>query len=433
MDRDLCIPACHVCGLITDEKERGTLSLMLLTDISPLEAVLQKYFAGLIPMFTLLMLTLPVGGFAYMLGGLTVSMVVYGTSVLLITAATVGAIALACSSYARTTIGSFMGTYGILGILFLLPRKLPREMDVNDLIGFLCLFGVIAAGALVVACITYKSRAHIGTSTLLRRMFQKLDRGFHRLNNRIGGIQVVRDHGTLPDAHPILWREKHRRQLGKVQYRIRYLVVLEIAAFMAPTLGVGNLSYAFYVGWGFAALVLTVQASNSIVSERLSQTLEVLLTTPLSGASIVREKAHALAPLAAIMVVPIMTLAMIEAFSVWAMVGAPVEFLRFILGELLHLILFLTLFVMIGIAVGLDARSRLTAMMKLIGVLVILMALPHLIELGLNALWTRERGMPFRFHSPASVIYEYHVEAGSRMSVSYGWALMIYGVMIIAL
>ena len=374
-------------GLITEEKERGTLALLLLSDIAPLEAVLQKYLAGLIPMLTLLLLTLPVGGFAYMLGGLTIGMVVFGTLILVVTAGTVGAVAIACSSYARTTIGSFIGTYGILGLLFLLPTRFPLQSVMNDwvlIIGFLYMNAIIAGWALVFGCVSYKRRAHVAPRFHVRRGLHALDHLLKRLNDHIGGIDVLRDGGTLPAAQPILWREKHRRQLGQLRYQIRYILILEAIVLLIATLSPESVPYASLAAWVLGLLILTVQASNLIVSERLSQTLDILLSTPLSGATIVREKAYALAPLAMIIALPILSLATIEALTNFALQRREMSILPFVLWEALHLILFLTLSVVIGVAVGLGARSRLSAMMKAIGVLCVLSTLPHLLAWSLN-------------------------------------------------
>ena len=189
----LFLPA-MMCGLITDEKERGTLPLLLLTEIKAREAVLQKYLGGLIPMVTLLMLTLPVGGFAYLLGGLTMSVVLHGALALLVFAATVAAVGLACSSYARTTVGAFMGTYMVLGALYFLPSKPLFPLNLRALITapaefeeFAMANGIVTVLALIVGCLAYQRRASVAPKHYMRRLFRALDRRFKWVNERLGG------------------------------------------------------------------------------------------------------------------------------------------------------------------------------------------------------------------------------------------------------
>jgi ABC-type transport system involved in multi-copper enzyme maturation permease subunit len=66
----LCLPA-MMAGLITHEKERSALSLLLITDLRPWRIVLQKFVGGLVPMFTFLLMALPMSAIAYSLGGVS--------------------------------------------------------------------------------------------------------------------------------------------------------------------------------------------------------------------------------------------------------------------------------------------------------------------------------------------------------------------------
>src|SRR5262245_47998747 len=60
-----------MAGALAQEKERETLGLLFLTDLTPWELILQKYFGRLIPMLTLLFLSLPLLAIAYSLGGVS--------------------------------------------------------------------------------------------------------------------------------------------------------------------------------------------------------------------------------------------------------------------------------------------------------------------------------------------------------------------------
>src|ERR1044071_10410109 len=63
-----------MAGALTQEKERDTLGLLFLTDLTPWELILQKYVGRLIPMLTLLFLSLPLLAVTYSLGGVSFAM-----------------------------------------------------------------------------------------------------------------------------------------------------------------------------------------------------------------------------------------------------------------------------------------------------------------------------------------------------------------------
>src|SRR6185437_13152816 len=63
-----------MAAAIAQEKERDTLGLLFLTDLTPWELILQKYVGRLIPMLTLLFLSLPLLAVAYSLGGVSFAM-----------------------------------------------------------------------------------------------------------------------------------------------------------------------------------------------------------------------------------------------------------------------------------------------------------------------------------------------------------------------
>ncbi|MEO8354115.1 MAG: ABC transporter permease, partial [Chthoniobacteraceae bacterium] len=112
----LFLPAL-MAGRITQEKERDSLTLLLLTDLSPTQIVLQKYLAGLIPMLTFLLLGLPLAGVAYSFGGFGAREVWVGAMVIGFSCLQVGALSLWCSALFRNTVGAFLGTY-FIGLVF---------------------------------------------------------------------------------------------------------------------------------------------------------------------------------------------------------------------------------------------------------------------------------------------------------------------------
>ena len=71
-----------MAGGITYEKERDSLSLLILTGMRPWKIVMEKYLAGLLPMATLLLLALPLGAITMGYGGVSPQLVVSGAGVI---------------------------------------------------------------------------------------------------------------------------------------------------------------------------------------------------------------------------------------------------------------------------------------------------------------------------------------------------------------
>lgn len=113
----LFLPA-MVCPLITSEKERDTLQLLMLTRLSPWGILWGKLLSRLIPMLLLIAMSLPLFALAYSLGGFEIGMLWATGWGLGLTMLQVAALGLFCSTYFRTTAGAFIATY-VLGILML--------------------------------------------------------------------------------------------------------------------------------------------------------------------------------------------------------------------------------------------------------------------------------------------------------------------------
>ena len=116
------------CGVITSEKERNTIGLLLLTKLGPTTILLEKLLGRLVAMGTFLLLSLPLMGFSYALGGVTQAELWIGIWALGITVLQVGTLALACSAFFRTTVQAFIATY-IFGFLMYFGPMFLGEMS----------------------------------------------------------------------------------------------------------------------------------------------------------------------------------------------------------------------------------------------------------------------------------------------------------------
>lgn len=144
-------------------------------------------------------------------------------------------------------------------------------------------------------------RAFIPAGNPLMAFFRGLDRFFHGINqNRVTrGVQLVSDRNPLPDNLPVAWMETTKRSLATLRYRVRILLVmmlplLPFIALIAFDDGLGTYSKSpygmCYPIWCVIALLLGVQASGLIAGERSRQTLDVLVSTPLTAGEILEQK-----------------------------------------------------------------------------------------------------------------------------------------------
>ncbi len=113
-------------GVLTIEKERDTLSLLLLTRLGPWSILIGKLFSRLVPMATFVLLSLPLVAIAYSLGGVNEVQILSLAWTLSVTAIQVAALALACSAWFRTTAGAMVSSYVIGALLFLGPAILIK-------------------------------------------------------------------------------------------------------------------------------------------------------------------------------------------------------------------------------------------------------------------------------------------------------------------
>jgi ABC-type transport system involved in multi-copper enzyme maturation permease subunit len=353
----LFLPA-MTCGVLTAEKERDTLGLLLLTKLGPWTIIFEKLFSRLVPMATFVLLSLPLLAIAYSLGGLEVSDIAKLMWILAATALQVGSFAVLCSTWFRTTAGAFLATYvlgaamiAVSGLLFdylgrtplafwfqvllspgayawlfssgrpmvatlaLGPMILEATTSPETLAGTTATTGATFLDCLLMTlpmlftsfatlicarCVLWR-RAFVQPKNVLLRIFKSLDTFFHRANNNsvTRGIVLIRESVTLPLYQPISWRETSKRSLGTTRYRIRFLLLLEfplLFLILWPTTEeIARSGYApAYIGawciWMIATLVLAIQSTGLIGTERSHQSLDVLLTTPIESDEIVRQK-----------------------------------------------------------------------------------------------------------------------------------------------
>ncbi len=351
----LLMPAL-ICGSITIEKERNTIGTLFVTRLTPMTIVLEKLGSRLVPMFTFLLLTFPVLAFVYSLGGVETTLLLGTMWLLFCECLLYASIGLLCSSWFATTVSSFICSYMLAALLTVFSVMFTAETETVRLTPFflwlelfrgniggngssfyllpdsggllqttgqLMFIGAATIPSLVatamfvlLARVFLIRRAFISSSSVLLKLFKIVDGFFTRLNDRTtGGVVLMKDYNSLPVFDPVAWRERSKKSLGKARYLFRILVVVEGptlficvgAATLTERTDFSGLRALLQLVWVVAAMILAMKGATVISAERVRETLEALLSTPLSAKEILTQKIAGMQRLMVILAIPVLS------------------------------------------------------------------------------------------------------------------------------
>jgi ABC-type transport system involved in multi-copper enzyme maturation permease subunit len=322
-----------VIGSVTTEREQGTLDLMRISRLTPWEIVLQKFFARLVPFSAFLLLMVPMGAIAYALGGVSIGESLGLLVILISLAMRVTAISLLCSAFATSTSAAFLLAYALLAALFIGVPFLAEGwfhgaeevfvwwfaapwIDSSFNWPEFFIYCALHLGSVVLLLVLTRLlivRSRRTGNGAMKRLHNKLDRYMETLNHRFGNIRWGAKRRTLPADNPVAWRERTSAALLAPEHRFRILCVILVPAFwLLPWLGIWSngdgesFTILLMILWLAATLVLTIYAANLIPAERSRESLDVLLTTPLSASSILKQKLAATPWLIALVTIPLL-------------------------------------------------------------------------------------------------------------------------------
>ena len=468
------------CGSISSEKERNTIGLLFLTRLGPTSILLEKYLGRLLIMGTYLLISLPMFGFCYTLGGVEQRQVWFGFYGLLITVCQISALGLLCSTYFRTTVSAFIATYlwGILlffGPVFLF-ESLPHETantfgeivwaPVDHFVLFLGHIGAFAWNGLLhhlgleqaqrvvwapnwvhqnnskmeaafafftlpmilnstqgmpaavpnwqilayglpsifstmvflmMSRVFLVTRAFMTPTRYLLRMFKSLDSMFNAANNNrvTKGIVLIKPGSSLPGYEPITWRETTKTALGSFRYLIRIFFAIEV-----PVLVIGlsaiQISGSYYsynrhpamvfvnlICWIIALLLTIVRAASCVSGERTHETLDVLLTTPISSRQFVSQKFKGVLRLMMVVGVPLATGMVLQAwystFNSYNSYDADRSTLFYVVSSFLSVVIYLPLFAWISMFFGMWMKTSTRAIFAALAFAVAWIVIPFVV------------------------------------------------------
>ena len=317
----LAAPAA-TAGAICLDRSRGTLTHLLVTDLSDREIVLGKLAARLTPVVVMIAATLPVMELLTLLGGVDPDALLKAFVVTLGVAVLGCCLTLVFSIRVRRTHEALLATYTVWGLWLLgapmlnqlsrasgfsvrvsalnvdpfwlafAPYWWPGSVGWLDYLGFL---GGTLGISLVLALYAVRTmrrvctREIVPTARLRSRRPATGDKPATSLTSR-----WLDRAGPSLDFNPVLWREWHRnrpsrwaRIVGTVF--IALALTFSVLAICADAPGpMAPWVNALQVSIGL--LFLSVIAATSLAEERARGSLDVLMTTPMETAEIVMGK-----------------------------------------------------------------------------------------------------------------------------------------------
>jgi ABC-type transport system involved in multi-copper enzyme maturation permease subunit len=376
----------YTCGSITTEKDRNTLEPLLLTKLSPFTILLEKLLACLIPMSNYLLMAMPLLAVCYSLGGVEAWQIFSSVGYMLLLSIELAAWCLMWSTICRSTVVALI--MAIVVKLFMLIAVYLMFLQLlsisSDPFGQLFIFSV--GGPLLLSVIWLSigayflpRRSNVTGPGILSLAFRWLDHFFHRVNDNpvTKGIILIKDSSKLPVDQPIAWRETVKKLWGSKTHLTRMVLLIEtpIVFFFTMMFAVNETATSARalgtitgcVIWVLGAVLLLVQASGLISSERSQQTLDLLLVSPLSAKDILLQKMAGVWRLAAAMLIPFATIAVIQfalGIEFYETLGRAVFF-----GCLT--VVLLPFWVWFSVWIGLMTRNSLQAMLLVFGLLTV--------------------------------------------------------------
>ncbi|MDZ4689575.1 MAG: ABC transporter permease subunit [Planctomycetaceae bacterium] len=409
-------------GVLTSEKERDTLGLLLITRLGPWTIVLEKFLSRVIPMLLYLLLSLPLMSVAYSLGGVESGAVLGAAALLVGTVLHIGSIGVFASAYCRTTTQALVLTYFVFALyggaamLLAIPQVFAARpqgtVGWTVYLSFFAMAGLLPALFwLLLARLCLWRRAFLQPKNWWLNLLKRLDGVFHRLNQNslTQGIVLLDERVELPKFQPIAWRETMKRSLGTVRYLVRFLILVEGPLLFVLLLALSDhtvwasrenwaIRFSSYAVWWVTVFAVLSHSTALIAGERSRQSLDVLLSTPLSAERIVTEKFAGVQRLIMVLWVPLITVFLFQAWwlasiqNPWQSFNGSAFFAQAVGAA----IVYPPLLGWLGLHASLRFKSQVTAMTAALGVTLVLGGLPWAMDWmgvfrpgsGLGEAWT---------------------------------------------
>jgi ABC-type transport system involved in multi-copper enzyme maturation permease subunit len=342
----LLLPAMS-CSTISSEREKQTLGLILISRVTPARLVLEKFLGRLVPMLALLSLTAPLLGIAYAMGGFSVTGIAAAVTLLFVACLQIISAGIMWSSLLKTSMQAFWCTYLTLIALLLVPSilyscdLLPINGQLFGLEGSSVCFvfylflgyglevitGRVPMSTFLYSCIPTVSLSILmvlisGTAVSRWRMEAPLNGTgvtkslprffvwtmrlpwqiiravfFRKKISRVepsANEQPERRSRPVSAIRSIGWRELAGSPLTRLPTQGFLLLLILFAVFWLGSLDYvrppGNVILVHFCLMLVSMLLMLSIGARTFTSERERETLDLLLTTPLSTDDLLRDK-----------------------------------------------------------------------------------------------------------------------------------------------
>jgi ABC-type transport system involved in multi-copper enzyme maturation permease subunit len=218
---------------------------------------------------------------------------------------------------------------------------------------------------------------------------------------------------------------------------VRILLVLELPVFFIGAAlirargrqGGEGLTFMVFALWILVALAISALAPNTVLSERTNQTLEALLTTPLTGREILLQKMRGLRRLLIVFMVPFFTLFVMKTLVRYGDYRRPgydaEQVAAYAICSVGMVLLYLPMLAWVGMWLGLRLRRRAVAVIAMLLLVVVWNVLPIVVGVVLHETHVMSTGEPpgsymFLLSPAATVIF---AEMNVFDDLFDGWAL----------
>lgn len=313
-------------GNIAQEKDRQTLILLLMTDLSNHEIVLGKLFASVLQVGTLILISAPVFFFLQLLGGIAAHQIFWLIAICFVTALLAGSwaalIAFLKEKTFQTLATSVLGLVVYLGAIEIIVALTPAHSTVAEWAAAFSPFRAVleitspladplittpgslpAMDSMIALCLLSAALTAISINRLRvwnpsRKLFIQPET--ESSDSESGESTSVVRHRQIW-SNPVIWREMRTRAYGRrvVFIKLAYLLMAATVFYSAMLsgdsdeliLGMVSRPVFAFVSLGILGLMLiNAQAATSITSERDGQTLDLLVATDISAKEFVYGK-----------------------------------------------------------------------------------------------------------------------------------------------
>lgn len=310
---------------IAQEKDRGTLILLLMTELKDRELVSGKLQSSLLIVYVLLAASIPICVFLYLLGGIELSQIIWMEVLSLMTVFATGSWAGLVAFWREKTFQtlaiSVLGLVVFLGVVELVISLINANSVfrpwISGLNPFRSLYEILNplslnSGLQAVTVSAWPSLVSLFALGLVLKFYTVLrlrvwnpSRSVFRSTTKEQQEEtiVTKEHSRRIWSNPVIWREIMTKAYGRKIFLIKlaYLILAGTTLWSAVTsdavtegtlyLGVIPPQGLAFAGIAWLSLVLmNTQSVTSITSEKDSKTLELLLVTDISAKEFVLGK-----------------------------------------------------------------------------------------------------------------------------------------------